>query len=196
MVNASPKCIPYCLLALKNLWRDRLSLNIKFHTHSSVAQLGDDVKNFMNKVASIESRSGLPKLEITLIWHADIGQNTVLIASSTCYAPLQGEVNLLRFLTRIGPNENNHETKCINATEIDSILDLCFLLINNTTDTKERLKHLRLINFRLGKQQYFGGSNVSIADVAVSSTVKQGNLNDLTPALQSWLKRVSPVLGY
>lgn len=196
VVNSNPKFIPYCLLALKKLWHDRLSLNIKFHTHSSVPQLGDDVKNFMNKVTALQSRTDLPKLEITVIWHADVGANTELIATPASYAPLQGEVTLLRWITRIGPNEFNHETNGANTTEVDSILDLCFLLINNSTDTKERLKHLRILNTLLGKQQFFGGTSVSIADVAVSSTVTQGNLNDLTPALKSWLQRVSPVLGY
>lgn len=195
-MNSNPKSIPYCLLALKKLWSDRLRINIKCHTHSSVKELGDDVKNFMNKVTSLpEGRSDLPSLNITLIWHADVGINTELIATPASYAPLQGEVTLLRYLTRIGPNEYNYEND-VNATEVDSILDLCFLILNNSNDTKERLKHLRILNSRLAKQQFFGGNAASIADVAVASTVKQGNLNDLTPALKSWLQRVSPTLGF
>uniref|UniRef100_A0A336M8S6 CSON006825 protein n=1 Tax=Culicoides sonorensis TaxID=179676 RepID=A0A336M8S6_CULSO len=195
VVNANPKYIPYCLLALKKLWHDRLTLIIKFHTHSSVKQLGEDVKNFMNKVMSLESRMDIPTLQITLIWHSDVSLNTELIATPASYAPLQGEVTLLRYLTRVGPNEFNYEANVNTATEVDSILDLCYLLLN-TTETKERLKHIRLLNTYLGKQQLYGGKSVSLADVAVSSTVQQGNLNDLTPALKSWLQRVSPLLGY
>lgn len=177
---------------MKKLWHDQLSLNINFHMHSSVAKIDRNVQNFMDKVLSIKSISGLPNLEITLIWNADVGTNTEVIATPTSYAPLHGEVTLLRWLRCICPNEFNDK----NAIATESLLDLCFLFINNSMDTKERLKYLRILNARLSKQHFFGGNNVSIADVAVSSTVKQGNTDELTPALKSWLHRVSTVLGY
>lgn len=184
------------MLALKKLWRDRLTLNINFHTHSSVAKLKQNAKQFMEKVMSFKTRPDLPKLEMTVIWHADVGPNTELIATPESYAPLHGEVTLLRWLTRIGPNEFNYENSAADVVEVDSLLDICFLLINNSTDTKERLKYLRILNTRLGKQKYFGGNQITIADVAISSTAKQGNLDDLTPALKLWLQRVSMDLGY
>ncbi|XP_063701071.1 probable aminoacyl tRNA synthase complex-interacting multifunctional protein 2 [Culicoides brevitarsis] len=195
IVNANHKFIPYCLLALKKLWINHLLLHIKFHTHSSVAKLDENAQKFMMQVQSIETSLDVPTLGITVIWHAEVGRNTELIAPAS-YAPLHGEVTLLRWLTRIGPPEFTYENSVIDSIEVDSLLDICFLLINNSTDTKERLKYLRILNTRLGKQKYFGGQSISIADVAVSSTVKQGFLNDLTPALNSWLKHVSTYLGY
>lgn len=195
VVNSNPKYIPYCLLALKKIWENRLSININFHKHSSVTKLDNNVLTFMNKVTEIKN-VGLPKIGITLIWHADVAENLELIATPASYAPLYGEVTLLRWLTCIEPNEFNDEINDKNAVEINSLLDLCFLITNHSLDNKERLKFVRIINARLGKQQFFGGSSVSIADVAVSSTVKQGSVNDLTPALKSWLQRVSTILGY
>lgn len=195
MVNSNPKYIPYCLLALKNIWLGRLSININFHKHSSVTKLDNNVLTFMNKVTEIKN-VGLAKIGITLIWHADVAENLELIATPASYAPLYGEITLLRWLTSIGPNEFNEEINDKNAVEINSLLDLCFLITNHSLDYKERLKFLRILNTRLGKQQFFGGSSVSIADVAVSSTVKQGSVNDLTPALKSWLQRTSTILGY
>jgi len=196
VVNVNPQNVPYCILALKNLWKDRLNINVEFFTHSTVAQLDDEVKNFMNQIKSIENHIGSPSLKITIIWKA-VSWNIELITSPTTYGPLQGEVNLLRYLTRIGPNEFNYESNGSNSNEVDSMLDMCYLLVKAGNDTRERQKQLRLLNTRLGKQQFYGGNSISIADVAVSSTIKQLSITkDLTPAMKSWLNRITPLLGY
>lgn len=68
VINVNPSNIPYSILAIKNIWRDRLNVNVEFFTHSTVPQLSDDVKNFMNRVKSIETLSSLPSLKLTIIW--------------------------------------------------------------------------------------------------------------------------------
>lgn len=68
VVNANPNRVPYCILGLKKLWAHRLTLNIQFFQHSTVAQLSDDVMNFVNKVKSLQTAANLPVLNLTVIW--------------------------------------------------------------------------------------------------------------------------------
>lgn len=125
-----------------------------------------------------------------------VGSNLELISSPTTYGPLQGEVNLVRYLSRVGPNDFNYELVESSVNETDSTLDMCYLLVN-AKDNRERQKQLRLLNSRLGKQQYFGGNNATITDIAVSSSVKQLNIiKELTPAMKLWLNRLTSTFGY
>jgi aminoacyl tRNA synthase complex-interacting multifunctional protein 2 len=196
VVNANPRHIPYSILALKNLWKDRLNINVEFFTHSSVPELTNDVQNFINRIKSMTSRSELPSFKITIIWKA-VESNIELIVTPTTYGPLLGEASLIRYLSRVGPNEFNYESNSNNATETDAMFDMCYLLANAVNDTRERQKQLRLMNIRLGKQQLYGGSSVSVVDVVVSSTIKQLNITkDLTPAMKQWFDRTTPLLGY
>jgi len=193
VVNVNPSRIPYCILGLKKLWAERLALHVDFYTHSTVLKLTDEVMNFVNKVKSLETGASTPKLNLTVIWKDVNGLQ--LITSPTSYSPLQAEVNFLRFLFRIGPNEHNYE-ELEDSTEIDSIFDSCYLL-SSAANVKDRMTQLRILNTKLGKQKYFGGNSISIVDVTVSSAIKQLNITkDLTPALKAWLERVSKELNY
>jgi aminoacyl tRNA synthase complex-interacting multifunctional protein 2 len=67
VINASPDAIPYSLLTLKNLWKDRLNIEIQCYTHSTVASLSEEAKNFQNLVQNNQTTK-LPKLKVVLIW--------------------------------------------------------------------------------------------------------------------------------
>lgn len=70
MINASPNNVPYSLIILKNLWSDRLIINVKTFTHSTVSNLTDEAKAFADAIATkldLNSTS-LPMLNVTLIW--------------------------------------------------------------------------------------------------------------------------------
>lgn len=70
MINASPENIPYSLLLLKNLWNDRLYINVKVFTHSTISKINDEAKAFTDLIsASSDSQNNrLPILNISLIW--------------------------------------------------------------------------------------------------------------------------------
>lgn len=119
-----------------------------------------------------------------------VEKNLEVIMSNSEYSPLLGEVNLVRFLSRIGPKEFNYENNVELSTEIDSLLDLCYQLVN-CQNTRERSAHLRILNAKLKKTPYFGGESISILDVIISSTIYQlPVIGDLPPSLSSWLSKV------
>lgn len=114
------------------------------------------------------------------------------------YVPIYGEVNILRYLSRVGPNEHNYE-KDENATEIDSILDTCYQILN-ASSAKTRQSLLRNLCGRLGKgANYLVGDQLSVADIALSSAVKQSQINaskDFNPSANQWLQNISKIVGY
>lgn len=119
-----------------------------------------------------------------------------MITSPTLYVPIYGEVNIIRYLARIGPSEFNYDNE-LNSFETDAILDTCYLLVKSV-NTKERQTLLRVLNNRLGKSDFFGDGTISVGDIAVSSTLKQtpAALKDLTPPMTKWLKTVTDIVGY
>lgn len=119
-----------------------------------------------------------------------------MITSPTLYVPIYGEVNIIRFLARVGPSEFNYDNES-NSFETDAILDTCYLLVKSV-NTKERQTLLRVLNTRLGKSDFYGDGTISIGDIAVSSSLKQipATLKDLTPPMAKWLKTVTEIVGY
>ncbi|XP_053672833.1 probable aminoacyl tRNA synthase complex-interacting multifunctional protein 2 isoform X2 [Anopheles nili] len=196
VVNASPDYVPYSLLALKNLWKDRLNLHVECFIHSTVAKLSDEAIKFQNAITVNGTAAGnLPKINLTLIWK-NVGTYTEMITSPTSYVPICGEVNILRFLSRCGPSEFNYE-QLDNVVEVDSILDACYLLLNKQ-NVKQRQQILRTLGTKLGKSTGFGGEQMSLCDIAFTSTVKQVQrtiAKDINPNMTKCISRVTVLAG-
>ncbi|XP_049541440.1 probable aminoacyl tRNA synthase complex-interacting multifunctional protein 2 isoform X1 [Anopheles darlingi] len=197
VINASPEHVPYSLLALKNLWKDRLNLQVECFTHSTVPKLSDEAVNFQKAISSTSEAiaSQLPVIKVTLIWK-NVGTYTEMITSPTSYVPICGEVNILRYLSRCGPSEYNYEL-LQNVVEVDSILDACYLLINKQ-NIKQRQQILRTLGAKLGKTIGFGGEDVSMCDIAFTSAVKQVQRTvgkDINPNMAKCIARVATVVG-
>ncbi|XP_035785173.1 probable aminoacyl tRNA synthase complex-interacting multifunctional protein 2 isoform X2 [Anopheles albimanus] len=197
VINASPEHVPYSLLALKNLWKDRLNLQVECFTHSTVPKLSDEAVNFQTAISSTNDpiASKLPIIKVTLIWK-NVGTYTEMITSPTSYVPICGEVNILRYLSRCGPNEFNYEL-LENVVEVDSILDACYLLINKQ-NIKQRQQILRTLGAKLGKTIGFGGEDISMCDIAFTSAVKQVHRTiskDINPNMAKCIARVTTVVG-
>lgn len=94
---------------------------------------------------------------------------------------------MLRYLSRIGPEEFNYELLC-NSNDIDYLLDVCYMLSKARTKT-ERHALLQLLNSKLGKGQWFCNDKISAADVAAYSTMKQITSNEINVSLTKWLDR-------
>ncbi|XP_065088124.1 probable aminoacyl tRNA synthase complex-interacting multifunctional protein 2 isoform X2 [Ochlerotatus camptorhynchus] len=196
VVNASPENIPYGLLALKKLWIDRLNLQVECFIHSTISQLTEEALNFQNAITSFEPKlENLPRIKVTLIWK-NVGTYTEMITSPTAYVPICGEVNILRFLSRCGPNEFNYERND-DVAEVDSILDTCYLLINKQ-NLKDKKQVLNLLSSKLGKTPCFGGDELSLCDIAATSAIKQlqkSLAKDINPNMTKLIGRVSAVVG-
>uniref|UniRef100_A0A182Y0R2 AIMP2 thioredoxin-like domain-containing protein n=1 Tax=Anopheles stephensi TaxID=30069 RepID=A0A182Y0R2_ANOST len=197
VVNASPEYVPYSLLALKNLWKDRLNLHVECFTHSTVPKLSEEALKFQTAItnSTATGASNLPQIKVTLIWK-NVGAYTEMITSPTSYVPICGEVNILRYLSRCGPSEFNYELQD-NVDEVDSILDACYLLLNKQ-NVKQRQQTLRTLGSKLGRAAGFGGAEMSLCDIAFTSAVKQVQRSvakDINPNMAQCMGRVETVVG-
>lgn len=197
VVNVHPKNIPFSLLALQTIWQRRLNLIVKCYTHSSVAALPDQNQYFAKQLTKLTPNPGLPLITLSLVWK-EIA-STELICAPTSFIPIVGEVNVLRYLSRVGPKEFGYvDADLIQSLEIDSTLDLCHQLFTAGNNAKERLTVLRALSNKLDKHPFFGGDEFAISDIAVSSAFKQLTVSskDIAPNLNNWVKRASNLFGY
>lgn len=188
--------MPYSLLAFQNLWKERLNLIISCHTHSSVINLPEINVYFAKQLQKNKMNLLLPSLRVTLIWK-DTNETQLSCAPKT-FTPILGEVNVVRYLTRVGPEEFNYaDSNIMESLFIDEVLDLChhLLIIRNV---KGRLTLLRQLSTQLGSRKFFGGSEIAASDIAVSSAFKELPVSnkDIAPNLNEWMKRVTVGLGY
>ncbi|KAH8313043.1 hypothetical protein KR067_010793 [Drosophila pandora] len=193
VINGHPNFIPYALLALKNAWRDLYTIDVKTFTHSTMADIGPAAREFEANLAKVPVNPALPKINITLIWKNC--EHTEMISSPTMYVPIYGEVNIIRYLGRVGPAEYRYEGSPL-CNEIDLVLDICYQLLRCNTH-KTQVAMVRLLDKRLQQQQYFGGAQMSVADIGVySSLIRMPTVTDkdLTPALVAWRKRAKLVV--
>ncbi|KAM8707626.1 hypothetical protein ACLKA7_014714 [Drosophila subpalustris] len=192
VVNGHPNFIPYALLALKNAWRDLYTIDVKTFTHSTMADIGPAAREFEANLAKVPVNAAFPKINVTLIWKNC--EHTEMISSPTMYVPIYGEVNIIRYLGRVGPTEYRYENSPL-CNEIDAVLDICYQLLRCSTH-KSQVVMVRLLDKRLQQQQYFGGDQMSVADIGVySSLIRMPAITDkdLTPALLAWRKRAKLV---
>lgn len=199
VINVKPQQIPYALLVLKNQWKGRLNLDCEVFTHSTInnAQLSDAARAFAKKISTSSAERNLPTLKATIIWK-DV--ETIQLITSPVIAPIFGEVNIIRFLNRIGPSEFFYETGDNHEILVsDTIFDTCHQL-SLEHPIKERQKYVQFLSQRLGKNQFFSGaSNISSVDIAVASTFEKlygKNLKELPANLSSWLKKAASAAGY
>lgn len=192
VLNANPKKIPYSLIALQAIWQNRLNLQVRCHTHSSIANLPEPNQFFSQQLGRQTPNPTLPTLNVTLIWK-DV-PTTELICAPTSFIPISGEINALRYFIRVGPNEFGYSNGNVQQTlETEQLLDTCHRLIQ-TVNGKERQALLRQIGTTIQKQQ----CSTQISDIALSSAMKQLKVSDkdITPDLSRWLKKTTTTYGY
>lgn len=200
VVNVHPKNIPYSILAFRNLFKDRLFLDVDVFTHSSIseANFNDLTRDFTEKITkSLQYASKLPTLKVTIIWK-DV-ETTQFISSPSKFIPMYGEINIIRYLNRVGPSEHSYEYDNFLANLHDQVLDICYQLSKKHTD-KERQLYIQQLSQRIGKNQFYNNaSSLSISDIAVSSILKKlyaNNYKGMPANLSSWLQNITPIAGY
>lgn len=198
VINVHPRNVPYSLLALKNQWQGRLRLQAEVYTHSTVpeTEVTAAAKDFAQKIAESDGRQYVT-LKVTIIWK-DVA-TTEMVSSPSKLIPVYGEINIIRFLNRIGPNEFYYEIENHAANLHDQVLDICYQLSKKHTN-KERQQFVKQLSQRLGNSQFYNDADsLSISDIAVSSILKKlfaENLKELPANLASWLQQISVVARY
>lgn len=198
VINASPRYPPYSVAALRRLWSDGLKLGVHCHVHSSILELPKNLDKFLSLVSNSDQERS-PLLNITLVWK-DVGPDTELVVSPMKHITIKGEVNILRYLSRLGPPKFNYELDNDPATSarLDDLLDTCYSLARCST-VKEQQSLIRALNSYLGKSQFMaGGDRISVADVAVWSVLRQIDVQPqraLSSNMNKWLHDCSQLLG-
>lgn len=117
-----------------------------------------------------------------------MGANTELVISPVL---IMGEVNILRYLSRISPNFNYDAVE--RPHELDILLDTCYRLVRAKTKT-ERARLIQTFNKSLGKGQWLcGRDRMTIADVAASSAIRQVAEGEIGVNLSKWYQRCQAV---
>jgi len=198
VINVHPSKVPFSILAFKNLWKGRLNISVDVFTHSTInaSEVTKIAKDFVEKVSAPAEDDNLPTLKVTIIWK-DV--ETTQMFTSPALLPIYGEVNIIRYLNRVGPNEFSYEADNQFANQTDTVLDICYQL-SRKSSTKERQQSVQQLSQLLGKNQFFNdSSSFSVADIAVSSTLKKffaSNAKEVPANLASWLQKVSTIAGY
>jgi hypothetical protein len=116
------------------------------------------------------------------------------------HVTIKGEVNILRYLSRLGPPKFNYEldNDPVTSARLDDVLDICYSLAR-CSSVKEQQPFIRALNNYLGKSQFMaGGDRISVADVAVWSVLRQIDVEpqrDLSYGMNKWLHDCSHLLG-
>jgi hypothetical protein len=115
------------------------------------------------------------------------------------HVPIKGEVNILRYLSRLGPPKFNYELNKdpVTSARLDDVLDVCYGLARCRT-VKERQSFVSALNNYLGNSKFMaGGDSISVADVAVWSVLRQIDVDpqqDLSHNMNKWLHGCSQLL--
>lgn len=190
VINVNPDFLPLSFPLLQKLWKKNLHLVFSFHTHSSVAQISGETLAYQ-RVVEEQSEKNDKDVVFKIIWKGG-NPNPEMILSPIDHVPIHSEVNILRFLSRIGPDYYNFEAKA-NATELDKIFDVCFKLANIEVEG-ERAQLIELLANYLGNSLNQAElTDVSLVDLAIYSTLTR-NKKALPKAsgqkLTKWMKAV------
>ncbi|KAL0272298.1 UNVERIFIED_CONTAM: hypothetical protein PYX00_005330 [Menopon gallinae] len=186
VINADPSRPPYSLLFINRFYK---IFSIKTHVHSSVKSIPDSAKDF----GQSESDKGL--INITLIWKGGL-LDTELILSPVKHISILGEVNILRYLGRLGLGFLQYPDTSGDATNnADGILDLCHHL-QHTEVTREISTLYKNLASGLQRKEYFGNNIFNICDIAVWSVVKQKGCQNLTQNLVKWFNVMEQHMKY
>lgn len=176
VLNINPWKPPYSIYALQKLWKDT-NITVKSYTHSSI--IGRVPINFTDSI-----NPGINNVvNLTVIFKA---VDDLQVITSLLRYPLIGEVNFLRYLSRL-INSHNYETKDLASVCItDNILDLCCRVRYQTS--RDKIDELMSILYReLEQTRWNGRDEPSIADIAAWSTIKQFSSNRRLPHfIQRW----------
>ncbi|KAF5272118.1 hypothetical protein FQA39_LY01200 [Lamprigera yunnana] len=184
VINANPQYPPYSLLLIKKICGHLFNISITTHLHSSVSALPECAHDFINILNSLKNKVELPTFSIRLIWK-NVGPSLEFLVSKL---PITGEPNMLRFLARLVPGLLRYENET-NLHEIDSALDLSYCLAQAKTKT-DRMGFIQALNKKLGKGKFMcNSSELTIADIAAYSAVKQITTNEITQNMSKWLQR-------
>ncbi|XP_012530729.1 probable aminoacyl tRNA synthase complex-interacting multifunctional protein 2 isoform X2 [Monomorium pharaonis] len=169
VLNVNPKKPPYCILALQKLWKDT-NIRVISYIHSNTKT--DEAPLIFPEVFI----SATNVIELSLIWK-EVSDMEMIV--DTLSYPIKGEVNFLRYLSRL-LESHNYESTCLQPHTLDFALDYVNLLHHEQCIEKGLL----VLADKFEKWSCKGGFN--IVDIAVWSLIKQFPKTRLPPIFHEW----------
>ena len=207
VVRCSPSHPAHSLQGVCRLLKGAgLSVHTSCHTHSSVTSLPPALASFL-PVSEVSRTQA--QVRMTLIWK-EVGRDAELMVSPLNQTLIKGEVNILRYISRLFPSLLPYESLSPLA-EVDAMLDTISSLV--WAAPRERQPLMRTLVTNLGKSTFlsgklsltlmtvFGaglylGNSLSVTDLALYSAIKGlACEKELQPELTKWFGSISGQLG-
>jgi len=182
VIKASPSNPPLSLPTVCSLLQaNGYAVFMSTHIHSSVT--ANKPKTFLPPTVAGLSR-GQADVRVTLIWAEVLGDCELMISPLT-QSVIKGEVNILRYFARVFDDEFMYESSP-NCAAIDCMLDTISSLPYSIP--KNRPPMLRSVTTGLSKSANLTGEDITIADLALFSYLKQADqAKDLHATVKKWL---------
>ncbi|XP_011646541.1 aminoacyl tRNA synthase complex-interacting multifunctional protein 2 isoform X2 [Pogonomyrmex barbatus] len=172
VLNVNPKKPPYSILALQKIWTDT-SIRVSPYIHSTIYH--DQVPLFYTKLGNSSGNV----INLSLIWKK---VEDLEVVSGVKSYPIKGEVNFLRYLSRL-IKSHNYEHSCLHPHTLDFALDLIDSLHNE--ENAERIEK-ELIVLANKFEKWSSKKEFNIVDIALWSLIKQFPKMNLPSALYKW----------
>ncbi|XP_014482958.1 PREDICTED: probable aminoacyl tRNA synthase complex-interacting multifunctional protein 2 isoform X2 [Dinoponera quadriceps] len=178
VLNVNPWKPPFSIYALQKLWKDT-NITVKSYTHSTI--IGRVPIDFPNSTHPDVNNV----VNLTVIFKA---VNDLEMVTSLLRYPVIGEVNFLRYLSRLLEAHNYERNDLAYVSATDNILDCCCRVRHQTS--RDRIDEALLLLYQqLEQTRWRSGRNgePDIADIAAWSTIKQFSSNRRLPRfIQEW----------
>ncbi|GAB6026680.1 Aminoacyl tRNA synthetase complex-interacting multifunctional protein 2 [Chamberlinius hualienensis] len=163
-----PTCSLWALIVLSNWLKQRYSVQLNIHLHSTVKKVDNNWLKLLDSQRLNPHNRILNQLIITIIVKGDI-EIPELRVSARQRVPVVGEVNILRYLaTLIWPSYTFEDP--VQLTEIDQWLDIAHI---NSRTGKPGQDILDKLNSHLSRNKYLVGGVLSLADVGLLSIISR-----------------------
>lgn len=163
-IFADPQYPPYAVLMLARMIQEKIGINISSHSHSTSNDVPNDLKEIFNDKISKSCSNNL-----CIIWKP-VGVNLELIVSPISHGKLVGEVNAVRYLSRLLESTGLKWFERISeqhSSQVDHWLDKAHAQV--ILGPKKAQALVRSLDTQLSGQTYIVGDSVSPADVYMLS---------------------------
>lgn len=158
--------------------------------HSS---LKEDIPGYMGAVRG-RTQVNVEKVVFTYVWKEDLLTPSVM-QSPLRQAKIVGDANVGRFLCRMLCPQLYDESNIDNATLMDKWIDLSVQMTNGSNKEKEAV--MKEMNSYLGKNDYFCGVTLTLADITLLAAVLS-NMNSFKAVpknVKKWLGSMKEIFG-
>ncbi|XP_064087639.1 phenylalanine--tRNA ligase alpha subunit-like isoform X2 [Macrobrachium nipponense] len=196
VIYADPRRPPYSIRVLANVISSKLKTCMRVHCHSTVKEVSEKLQQFWGENSGVDRSDS--DICLTLVWRQN-GDSPATLLPSLSVSPLSatqicGEHNIGRYLSRLAESLSlsSNLYECLSSpvviAEIDEHLDQCHAKLVLGTN-KDRASYIKCLNTKLEKGPFIAGSNLSLADPVIISTLLQLRLVDSAPNnVRNWVK--------